>query len=56
MRTEITKISGAKTSLEKELDNLLLQLHASQLELQAHKGFEVDSDAIKKKLVSYIKL
>lgn len=50
MRTEITKISGAKTSLEKELDNLLLQLHASQLELQAHKGFEVDSDAIKKKL------
>ncbi|XP_036368980.1 Golgi-associated PDZ and coiled-coil motif-containing protein-like [Octopus sinensis] len=50
MRSEITKVSGSKSSVEKEVHNLLLQLHSSQLELQASKGFNVDSDAIKKKL------
>ena len=43
---------SVKDSQEKELHTLLLQLHASQLELHELRGLEVNSEEIKKKLVS----
>ena len=44
-------MTAAKAVLEKELHNMLMQLHSTQLQLQASKGVEVDSESIKKKLV-----
>lgn len=37
--------------MEKEVNNLLLQLHAVQLQLQATAGTHADSEAIKTRLV-----
>ena len=51
LKEETTSMQAAKSVLEKELHNMLMQLHASQLQIQASKGIEVDSEAIKKKLV-----
>lgn len=36
------------------MNNLLLQLHAVQLQLHTTAGTHVDSESIKNKLVSYI--
>ncbi|KAL3883132.1 hypothetical protein ACJMK2_029425 [Sinanodonta woodiana] len=53
-RQEMVECEASKAVLEKELHNMLLQLHSSQLQLQAHKGVEVDSGAIKRKLENEI--
>ena len=52
LKQETVDLDAAKCVLQKELHNMLMQLHSSQLQIQAHKGVEVDSEAIKKKLVS----
>ncbi|XP_005104705.1 Golgi-associated PDZ and coiled-coil motif-containing protein [Aplysia californica] len=52
MRTDILDLQSSKETVEKELHTLLLQLHASQLELHELRGLEVDSQEIKKKLES----
>ncbi|KAJ8314427.1 hypothetical protein KUTeg_006577, partial [Tegillarca granosa] len=49
MRSDLTELRASKTLIEKELHNVLLQLHSSQLQIQADKGIEVDSSSIKKK-------
>ena len=43
---------AAKQVLEKEVNNLLLQLHAVQLQLHSNAGMPLDSENIKNKLVS----
>ena len=43
---------AAKQVLEKEVNNLLLQLHAVQLQLHSNSGVPLDSDSIKSRLVS----
>ena len=56
-KQELLDTQASKLVLEKELHNMLMQLHSSQLQIQAHKGIEVDSESIQKKLVgvfSYI--
>lgn len=53
MRSDIVEIQAAKAVIEKELHTLLLQLHSSQLQMQALRGMEVDSEDIKRKLVSW---
>ncbi|XP_067676025.1 Golgi-associated PDZ and coiled-coil motif-containing protein-like [Haliotis asinina] len=50
MRSDIVEIQAAKAVIEKELHTLLLQLHSSQLQMQALRGMEVDSEDIKRKL------
>ncbi|XP_050391130.1 Golgi-associated PDZ and coiled-coil motif-containing protein [Patella vulgata] len=50
MRSDIVEIQSAKAVVEKELHNMLLQLHASQLQFHSSKGIDVDSNDIKKKL------
>ena len=52
MRTDILELESSKATIEKELHTLLLQLHASQLEQHQLRGIEINSDEIKKKLVS----
>ena len=52
MRTDILELESSKATMEKELHTLLLQLHASQLEQHQLRGIEINSDEIKKKLVS----
>lgn len=52
LRSEIIEVQAAKSVLEKELHTLLLQLHSSQLEVHELRGLEVDSQEIKKKLVT----
>lgn len=51
LKQENVETHAAKSVLEKELHNMLMQLHSSQLQIQASKGVEVDSESIKKKLV-----
>ncbi|XP_006825418.2 Golgi-associated PDZ and coiled-coil motif-containing protein-like [Saccoglossus kowalevskii] len=51
LRTDCCEVRATKNVLEKELHNQLLQLHAVQLQLHAKSGQNVDSDAIKAKLV-----
>ena len=51
MRTDIQDVAAGKDVAEKELHTLLLQLHASQLELHELRGLEVNSQEIKHKLV-----
>ena len=53
LRTELCDVDAAKSVIEKESHNLLLQLHASQLQLHSKPGSDADSDMIKKKLVSF---
>ena len=54
VRREAEEAAAGKAVLERELHNMLMQLHAAQLQLQASKGLEPDSHAIKKKLVCRI--
>ncbi|KAL4233895.1 hypothetical protein ACF0H5_008567 [Mactra antiquata] len=50
LKQENVEVTASKSVLEKELHNMLMQLHSTQLQLQASKGVEVDSESIKKKL------
>lgn len=54
MKQDVIETHAAKSVIEKELHNMLMQLHSLQLQIQAQKGIEVDSEAIKKKLVGFI--
>ncbi|KAG1659631.1 Golgi-associated PDZ and coiled-coil motif-containing protein [Nymphon striatum] len=56
MREEVCDIKATKSVLEKELHNLLLQLHAAKLEVQSQMGVEADSESIKKKLEGEIEI
>ena len=51
MKQDVIETHATKSVIEKELHNMLMQLHSLQLQIQAQKGVEVDSEAIKKKLV-----
>ena len=51
MKQDVIETHAAKSVIEKELHNMLMQLHSLQLQIQAQKGVEFDSEAIKKKLV-----
>ncbi|CAH1799880.1 unnamed protein product [Owenia fusiformis] len=54
-RSDLCEVRATKTVVEKELQNLILQLHSCQIELQTVKsGHDVDSEAIKRKLESEI--
>ncbi|XP_052810295.1 Golgi-associated PDZ and coiled-coil motif-containing protein-like isoform X2 [Mya arenaria] len=50
LKQEAVEVSASKAVLEKELHNVLMQLHSAQLQLQASKGLELDSESIKKKM------
>ena len=54
LRSEVLEVRSTKAIIEKELQTMLLQLHASQLQLQEKiQGHAtVDTDTIRKKLVS----
>ena len=52
LRSDLFEVRATKAILEKELHNLLLQLHAAQLQLHAKTGTDTDSETIMKKLVS----
>lgn len=54
LRSDLYEVRATKSVMEKELDHLLLQLHACQLQLHKKSGHDVDSDSIKKKLVSAV--
>ena len=51
MRSDMVEVRAAKEHIEKELHNVLLQLHSNQLQQLAEKGVEEDSTTIKKKVV-----
>lgn len=50
LRSDLYEVRATKSLMEKELHNLLLQLHACQLQLATKSGHDVDSESIKKKL------
>lgn len=50
MRSNQIELKSSKALVEKELHNVLLQLHSLQLQKQAEKGIEADSTSIMKKL------
>ncbi|XP_029202911.2 Golgi-associated PDZ and coiled-coil motif-containing protein-like [Acropora millepora] len=52
LRHDLVEDRAAKQVLEKEVNNLLLQLHAVQLQLHSNTGMPVDSENIKNKLES----
>lgn len=52
LRHDLVEERAAKQVLEKEVNNLLLQLHAVQLQLHSNTGMPIDSENIKNKLVS----
>ena len=52
LRSDLLEVRATKSILEKELQTMLLQLHSSQLQLQEKMGHNIDSETIKKKLVS----
>ena len=52
LRHDLVEERAAKQVLEKEVNNLLLQLHAVQLQLHSNSGMPNDSENIKNKLVS----
>lgn len=54
LKSELTETQAEKAVLEKEVHDQLLQLHAVQLQLHAKTGQNVDSGAIKAKLVSTV--
>lgn len=54
LKSELTETQAEKAVLEKEVHDQLLQLHAVQLQLHAQTGQNVDSGAIKAKLVSMV--
>ena len=51
LRHDLVEEKAAKQVLEKEVNNLLLQLHAVQLQLHSNTGMPLDSENIKNKLV-----
>ncbi|NXV09787.1 GOPC protein, partial [Cettia cetti] len=51
LKSELTETQAEKAVLEKEVHDQLLQLHAVQLQLHAKTGQNVDSGAIKAKLL-----
>jgi len=51
LRHDLVEEKAAKQVLEKEVNNLLLQLHAVQLQLHSNTGMPLDSENIKTKLV-----
>ena len=51
LRHDIVEEQASKSVLEKEVNNLLLQLHAVQLQLHTTSGTHVDSENIKNRLV-----
>ena len=54
LRSDLYEVRATKSILEKELHTMLLQLHASQLQVHQKSGqTDLDSDSIKKKLVSH---
>ena len=53
LRHDLVEEKAAKQVLEKEVNNLLLQLHAVQLQLHSNSGVPLDSENIKNKLVSF---
>ncbi len=53
LRSDLFEVRATKAILEKELHNLLLQLHAAQLQLHAKTGQDADSETIMKKLVGH---
>ena len=54
LRSDLFEVRATKAILEKELHNLLLQLHAAQLQLHAKTGTDTDSETIMKKLVNFL--
>ncbi|XP_020601193.1 Golgi-associated PDZ and coiled-coil motif-containing protein-like [Orbicella faveolata] len=50
LRHDLVEEKAAKQVLEKEVNNLLLQLHAVQLQLHSNAGMPLDSENIKNKL------
>ncbi|XP_023215943.1 Golgi-associated PDZ and coiled-coil motif-containing protein-like [Centruroides sculpturatus] len=50
LRQDLCETQASRIVLEKELQNLLLQLHAAQLQVTAQMGHVEDSRTIKKKL------
>lgn len=51
LRSELCEVRATKSILDREVHNLLLQLHACQLQLHMKNGVVVDSADIKAKLV-----
>jgi hypothetical protein len=51
LHSELCEVRATKSVLDREVHNLLLQLHACQLQLHQKNGVDVDSASIKAKLV-----
>jgi hypothetical protein len=54
MRADLVEMRTAKEHAERELHNVLLQLHSTQLQIQSQKGVELDSTTIQRKVVCII--
>lgn len=54
LRSQLCEVRANKSVLEKELQKLLLQLHAAQLKVHARSNNNIDSETIKTKLESEI--
>lgn len=53
LRSQLCEVRASKIVLEKELQKLLIQLHAAQLKVHLQNSYDSDCDNIKKKLVSF---
>lgn len=51
VHNELCEVRASKSVLDREVHNLLLQLHACQLQLHQKSGIDIDSAGIKAKLV-----
>lgn len=51
LRSELTEAKAARVVAEREVHDLLLQLHALQLQFHVKQGQAEESDSIKDKLV-----
>ncbi|XP_048769401.1 Golgi-associated PDZ and coiled-coil motif-containing protein-like isoform X2 [Ostrea edulis] len=56
MRADLVEMRTAKEHAERELHNVLLQLHSTQLQIQSQKGVEVDSTTIQRKVEEEMKV
>jgi hypothetical protein len=56
LRSELCEVRATKSILDREVHNLLLQLHACQLQLHMKNGVVVDSADIKAKLVCKLRV
>lgn len=52
LRSDLIESRSKNAVFEKELQNLLEQLHAAQLQLHASSGHAADAESVRKKLVS----